>query len=124
MKRIFLGLGIVAMSAVVPASANAQDLKKPQSETTQSSEIPDPPKFANEEANKGMQEFVSLARTYAPAFKTMDTAKLQEFAVKVQTWQQGLMTWVNSLTPEEQTSFQQYMEDVSKRLQPATGQES
>jgi len=119
MKKVMLGMAIMGLCSFGAYTATAQ--AQTASQTQEAIVIPDPPKFASENVNKGVGELVSLIKTYAPAIKANDTAKLMEFGAKMQTWQQGAASWGTELTPDEQTKFQEYMQQVGNALQPASG---
>ncbi len=95
------------------AQQDAQVLSAPQE-----ANIPAPPQFSSEEANKGLGEFVTLVREYAPAIQAQNAEKIQEFGAKINSWQQGVTEWVSKLSPEEQSEFQGYMQKLSMALQP------
>lgn len=115
MKKLILGMAtcvvLLSPSAIVCAQSTATTT------TQEKIDLPEPPKFASEDANKEVTELVSLLKEYAPAIRANDTVKLMEFGTKMQTWQQTA-TGLSQLSPEEQGKFQTYMQSVGTILNP------
>src|SRR5690606_3786362 len=120
MKKMMLSLMATGILALGASSVQAQEVVPPQQEAElqENREVmmPEQPKFANEEANKGLSEFTNLVKEYGPAVKANDVAKSQEFSSKVNEWQQGAVAWISSLSAEEQTKLQEYMQKVGETL--------
>lgn len=126
MKKMMLSLMAVGMLAFTANTAQAQEVVPPQQDATlqENKEValPEQPKFANEDANKGLTQFTDLVKEYGPAVKASDATKSQEFGTKVNEWQQGAVAWISTLSAEEQTKLQAYMQQVGETLRPQAGQ--
>lgn len=119
MKKIILSLAVVAACALTTTTTQAQmvsassaSVAPPQTEQTK---LPELPKFKSEAANKGVADLTTLFKEYAPAIKAQDTAKIMEFATKMQSFQQSA-TWISDLSAEEQQEFQTYMKTLGDAL--------
>lgn len=122
MKKVMFSLMAAGILAFGANTVQAQEVVPPQQEATlqenQEVTMPEQPKFANEDANKGLSEFTDLVKEYGPAVKANDMEKAQEFSNKVGEWQQGAAAWISTLSADEQTKLQEYMQKVGETLKP------
>lgn len=120
MKKLILGIGLLGVLSVAGESAFAQNEKAEAApQQVAADEFPAPPKFESEKANEGLAEFAALIKEYAPAIRTNDMTRMQEFGTKMQSWQQNVPGWAAELSQEEQAEMQQYMQKLAQTLQPA-----
>ncbi len=118
MKKIMLGFAIAGFCVVAAPAVQAQTATP--AVAAQEIAIPQPPKFASEEVNKGIAEFVVLIKEFAPSIKANDMQALQAFAPKMQEWEKGASTWAATLSGEDQKKFQDYMMEVGRAIQPSS----
>ena len=125
MKKIILSIAVVGLCAFTASTSQAQMVSASSASVapaqTEQTKLPELPKFKSEAANKGVADLTAMFKEYAPAIKAKDTAKLMEFATKMQGFQQSA-TWISELSTEEQQQFQQYMHDLSDALIGKPGQ--
>lgn len=120
MKKLILGIGLLSIATWGGQSAFAQNEKAvAATQQVSADEFPTPPKFESEKANEGLAEFAAIIKEYAPAIRTNDMTKMEEFGTKVQSWQQNVASWAAELSQEEQAEMQVYMQQLGQVLQPA-----
>ncbi|HET8574060.1 MAG TPA: hypothetical protein VFL76_09330 [Edaphocola sp.] len=118
MKKIILSiavLGVCAFTTTYAQVVSAESATVAPAPATEQTKLPELPKFTSEAANKGVADLTALFKEYAPAIKAKDTAKIMEFATKVQSFQQSA-TWISDLSADEQQVFQKYMHDLGEAL--------
>lgn len=121
MRKIILGIAFLGVcSSFSINEAQAQKFTQGSVSTTpqQQTSLPEPPKFASEDVNNGVKGIVDLFKEYAPAIKEQDTTKLMEFGTKLQTLQQDAASWLMQMSPEEQQTFQEYMQELGQAIIP------
>jgi len=125
MKKIILSIAVLTACAFTVTTTQAQMVNAASASVapakTEQATLPEVPKFKSDAANKGVAAMTVLFKEYAPAIKAKDTAKIMEFATKVQAFQQSA-TWISELSEEEQQTLQKYMQDLGAALIGDTGQ--
>lgn len=123
MKKTILSIAIVGLMGVASTSwsytnptAGLEDLV--QTDGTKSEEVAMPVIANNPEVTKSLTEFKALLEQYGPALKAQDQAKSQEFGTKMQTWSQGVATWMPKLSPEEQQKVGTYIQSLVQKYMP------
>ncbi len=119
MKKIMFSFAIAGICVAGSSLVSAQTVSPVATTSAAEAAIPEPPQFASAEANKGIGEFVTLIREYAPAIKSNDMEALQAFGPKMQEWQQSANSWLTTLGEEDQGKLQSYMMEVGKAIQPS-----
>lgn len=124
MKKILLSIAVLGACAFSTTTIHAQMVNARSASVapaqTEQTKLPELPKFKSEAANKGVADLTALFKEYAPAIKAKDTAKIMEFATKVQSFQQSA-TWISDLSADEQQTLQKYMHDLGQALIGDTG---
>ena len=104
-----LAVGVCMIATNVNAQAT-----KPASDT--SLNIPAPPKFSSEDANKGVADFILIMKQYMPALQKGDSTHVKEFESKIQNWSVGATSWAPKLSSDEQAKMGEYFKTVGEEL--------
>lgn len=117
MKKIILSIALLGACAFTATTTQAQMVSASSASVGSAAQtkLPELPKFKSEAANKGVVELTAIFKEYAPAIKAKDTAKIMEFATKMQGFQQSA-TWLSDLSADEQQQFQTYMKELGDAL--------